>query len=188
MPSPSYCQTLNRLALRSASLAGSCRTRAAYRRDQPVQTDLEQVVRGAKLQRFDRLLFADRARDQDHRDVWLRRLSQLQRTDAIVVGQVVINEDEIEGVADQRRLELLPRVGDDGGAAHPLAFQPEADQLRVPGAVLQVEYTERRRERRVREWHRHGYSAAGPARRGLAGSSLMTAQKPLTRVTASTKS
>src|SRR6185503_2732971 len=148
--------------------------RPQYGRHEAFEPAFEQVVGRTDVQAFHRLLFDHRAGDEDHGYVRLRRLRLLQRGDAVVARQVVVRDDEIEGLCREGGFEAVLPVGQQDGAGQAVALEAMANELGVAGVVLEMEDAKG--------------TAHASLRLSLSGTSLRTAQNALTCFTASTKS
>ena len=65
---------------------------------------------------------------------------ELERRQAVVIAQVVIAQNEIEGLAVERRLERVPVRNVHDVAAHRVRVELMRDQLRVAGIVFEVQH------------------------------------------------
>src|SRR5271157_2536402 len=146
--------------------------RAPHRGREPRQPCLHDVIGGPDLQRFDRHVLAERAGDEDERQVRAGAPRELQRGNAVERRKLVIREDQVDlGVVESGH-EPVAGLGADDVAGNIVGFKEIANKLRVTGVVLQQQNAEGRC---------HFFTLPG-------GGSLMTAQKMPSSLTALTNS
>src|SRR5213594_3615832 len=92
---------MNSRSLASASsvflrMARSCFSQCAgHGGHQPLQPVLEQVIRRATFQTFDRLVFSDGAGKEDKRNVAVAGTDGVQGCRAVIAGQTIVGQDDI---------------------------------------------------------------------------------------------
>ena len=91
---------------------------AAHRRDQALQAVFEHIIGGARPQTLDRALLADGAGDKDERGIRLQLPGRRQRFGAVVGGQRVIAENQIDVRPGQGGFKLRPALAISDFADH----------------------------------------------------------------------
>ena len=168
------------LALRAF---GSFPARAPHGLGQPGNPVLEHVIGRALFQTIDRQLLAERTRQEDERRLRAHAPRDRLRGEAVEGRQRVIRENDVECVAEQRRLECLARIDAADLALQPVRHERRFRELSIPWIVLEVQDLERSSRRSIPyggrvERCRHSSHRAG-------GNSLSTAQNPPSSFTAS---
>ncbi len=137
-----FRDSLSLRAAIDAFLSAACLrllNRPLNRRDETLESLLQQVVRRADVQASHGLLLDDRPRNEDHGHVRLARLRLLQGAHPVVAGEIVVGDDEIEGFARERGFETAFAVGQENAAGQAADFQPMANEFSVARAIFQME-------------------------------------------------
>src|SRR5271168_306365 len=129
---------------------------------------------GPDLERFDRFLFAERARDKDERQIRASIHRKLQCGKTVERRKCVIGENEVNSSVVESGHELGARLHADDFTDEMIRLEELLNELRVHGAILQQQNA---------EWRRHGAYFMLPG-----GGSLMIAQKTPSSLIALTNS
>ena len=101
----------------------------------------QDVIVGAGAHRLDRRFFADRARDDDERNIGVVRAQQVQRIHRAEALHRVVAQDHVPRAFFDGRQELGASLGHPGLDLKAMPGQLEADQLDIVSRVLDKEHT-----------------------------------------------
>jgi len=112
------------------------------RRDQPSRAVLDDVIDRALVQSPDRMLFADRARQKQERNLRRPFAHQDERFHPGVGAERIIGDDDVKGLPGQGRGKF--RLGRDAfdQASRPFRLDAQPKQGRVDVVVLQVKQSQ----------------------------------------------
>ncbi|MCZ7562659.1 MAG: hypothetical protein M5U08_01720 [Burkholderiales bacterium] len=131
---------------------GGALERRAHRRAEAREAILDEVVGRAEAHRLDRELLADRAGQQDERDVRRHLLRDAQRADAVETGQGVIGEDQV-GAFGERGAEIGLGLDAHSLNLESAAFELVQREFRIGSAVLHQEHAQNARPACLRGGH-----------------------------------
>ena len=116
---------------------------AAYRAHDPREALFQHVVRGSELEGLDRQLLAEHSGNEDERHIRRSLRCDLQRRHAVEGRERIVREDQVQTASLERRDEVLAGLHARNVAGDPAYLEHVANELGVPGVVLEVQHAKR---------------------------------------------